>query len=455
MTSCRRFFAAVLVSALTVTACAQQDSPGAKNGGDDEGGSGGKGGSGGAKSGGHGGSRMGGAGGMAAEDGGSTGHDGGSTGHDAGAGTDGGQGGGMGMVSPDCTPALPKSLFCDPMQKMPTTIKATGLFPSAPDFTKHPASMRGFTPFPPLWSDGMEKERFMLLPYGTKIDNSNPKQWVFPVGTIFIKTFFDDSGAGGKKRAIETRFIRRIGDENAFTEYDYYLYKWNAAGTDADLLVNDREGDSMAFMDVKITINHQANGKQLTINGGQPFDHTLPSRDMCSGCHHENGNTYQTFVGFDELRLNSKLSPTDTKTQLEQFLASGIFMKAPTTPPRAIKETDPTLQKAKEFIEGNCVHCHNEHGQVFDMAPEVFVQNTVGMDTMAQSVHPPAGWKRVLAGDPEKSVVFVQARRTPLPMPTMVGDDRLRPMPPYGVNDIATDQEGLTALKTWILSLKK
>jgi len=465
MTSRRRLFATFLLS--TLAACTTpQDNPADGSGGSEEGGggSGGKGGSGGAKNGGHGGGHAG-AGGIASENGGASGSEGGTAGSEGGtagseggtaggsAGMGGGGAGGMAGKSPDCLPAQPKSLFCDPAQTMPMTIKETGLFPSAPDFTKHAASMRTFTPSPPLWSDGMEKERFMLLPYGTKIDNSNPIQWVFPVGTIFIKTFFDDSLGPGKKRPIETRIIRRVGDATALVEYDYYLYEWNAAGTDATLLVNDRAGDSAAFKNVKIVINHMVNGKQLILLNGQPFDHTLPARDMCDGCHHQNGNTYQTFVGFDEVRLNSKLNATDTKTQLQTFLDEGIFMKTPTTKPIEITDPNPMLLKVKQFIKGNCVHCHNANGMAFDMAPEVFVANTVGQMTMAQSVQPPPGWLRVFPGDPEKSVLFVQARRQPLPMPTTVGGDRLRPMPPYGVNDLTPDPDGIAALKAWILSL--
>src|SRR5205823_8958796 len=109
----------------------------------------------------------------------------------------------------------------------------------------------------------------------------------------------------------------------------------------------------------------------------------------------------------------------------------------------------------KQFVLGNCVHCHNARGKVFDLAPEVFLANTVNQMTNAQSVQPPPGWLRVYPGTPEMSVLFVQARRTPLPMPTTAGGNRLRPMPPIGVNDIAADQEGVAAIKAWILGLKK
>src|SRR5688572_30305860 len=205
-----------------------------------------------------------------------TGGKGGTGGEDETGGATGGMGGGgMGGAPPsDCT-AMPDSLLCKPTGTMPKSIKATGLFPMAPDLTQHSPRMISYVPDPPLWSDGMEKDRFILLPEGKKIDNTTSR-WVFPIGTIFIKTFVDDSGAGGKSRAIETRFIRRVGDENAFTEYDFYLYEWNAEGTDATLIINDKMGggpdkSDQYFKNVKVTINHTSKGVPLKINNGLPF----------------------------------------------------------------------------------------------------------------------------------------------------------------------------------------
>jgi hypothetical protein len=360
-------------------------------------------------------------------------------------------------ASDDCARS-PTSLLCDPLRKMPRTIKETGLFPAAPDFTQRSSRLRHYAPDPALWSDGMEKERFLLLPAGKKIDATNPRSWVFPVGTIFIKTFFDDSGPGGKPRAIETRFIRRVGTETDFTEYDYYLYQWKQDGTDADLVIDDRNGDDQFAPTVKVVINHQVNGAPLVINRGQAFDHTLPSRAMCGECHQENGVAFQTFIGFDEIRLNTKLTAAAAKTQLQEFQDADLFTTrpAPGAPAaRTIQETDPLLLKVKRFVFANCVHCHHEKGKVFDLSPDVFVKNTVNQMTNAQSVRPPMNWLRVYPGMPEMSVVFVQARRAPLPMPTRVGDNRLRPMPPIGVNDIAPDPDGVASLRTWIMGLRR
>jgi hypothetical protein len=349
----------------------------------------------------------------------------------------------------DC--ATSTSILCKPLGKMPMKIKETGFFPAAPDFAQHSDRMLKFVPDPPLWSDGMEKERFMLLPVGGKIDNSAPN-WVFPVGTVFIKTFFDDRPlTGAKLRPIETRIIRRVGEADDLIEYDYYLYKWNEPGTDADLVINDRGQEDTLTGTSMITINHMENGKPLLINEGKPFEHTLPSRGMCNDCHHDSGLTYQTFIGFDEIRLGVKPAAGGT-SQLEEFGKAGIFMKPVSATPRQVNTPDPVLREAERFILGNCVHCHSAKGMQFDMAPEIFAKNVVGMPTMAQSVQPPKGWLRVVPGDPEKSVVYVQARRMPLPMP-MGAADRLRPMPPFGVNDIAADKAGLLALKAWICAL--
>jgi hypothetical protein len=372
-----------------------------------------------------------------------------------GSATDAGSGGssGDGQAPGDCTPALPNSLFCDPFATMPMSIKATGIFPAAPDFTKHSASMREYVPDPPLWSDGMEKQRFLLLPAGKKIDNTDRKNWLFPPGTIFIKTFFDDSGTGGKSRAIETRFIRAAKQGSAFP-YEYYLYQWNADGTDATLVVNNNEGDTETATPVMVTIKRTVGGQPFQVNNGTPFQHDLPSRSMCGKCHEENGMVGQTFIGFDELRLNSKFASTSTKTQLQEFADAGIFTGPLPANPATITDTSNDmgrLLRIKRFVFGNCVHCHNGNS-VFDMHPDVFVANTVNKPTEAQSVVPPAGWKRIVPKSPGTSVVYVQTQRTNLPQP-VGSNNRLRPMPPVGVADVAADQAALKDLYDWIMSL--
>lgn len=389
-----------------------------------------------------------------------TGGGNGGTGTGGGGGSMGGTGGATPDAgNPDTTPPPPDmsnadcGLLCKPNGKMPASIKDTKLFPAGSDFAKRAPRLIEFVPDPPLWSDGMEKQRFLLLPEGEKVDNTDRKAWKFPVGTIMTKTFFDDTGAGGKPRAIETRFIR-VG---SVLPFEYYVYHWNKEGTDATLVVDDIEGDPNKDVTEMITINRVKDGMPFTVNGGKAFPHTLPSRNACGQCHEEHGNSGQgpQFIGFDELRLNAKFPATAAKTQLQEFADKGVFKMPIPADPAKIEDPNPVLLRIKRWVAGNCVHCHYGEGQ-FDLRPDVFVKNTVGVAVPeTQSVKPPPGMLRVWQRDIRKSVLYVQVERTMLPPPvTQNGMDyRLRPMPPVGVHDLATDQAALADLRTWINSL--
>lgn len=385
---------------------------------------------------------------------------GGSAGNAVGGSAGGGVGGtgavggaavsGGGGTATDCT-AASTALLCQPLGAMPASIEATGLFPAAPDFSQHSAQMLEYVPDPPLWSDGMKKQRFLVLPAGTKIDNTDPKRWAFPVGTLFIKTFFDDSGAGGAARPIETRLIRATMNG----QYEFFVYQWNQDSTDAALVVNDIEGDINAEISVDITIG-AGSGQAFQINGGQSFAHVLPSRNACGLCHEQNGMVAQTFIGFDELRLNSKLKADSLKTQLQTFADAGLFTQPIPVAPATITDNSNDggrLLRIKRFVFGNCVTCHNGGGQ-FDLHPDVLVANTVNQATTAQSVMPPEGWLRIIPGDPAKSVLYVQMQRTMLP-PANGASDRLRAMPPVGLADVAVEQTALKDVYDWISALPK
>jgi hypothetical protein len=373
----------------------------------------------------------GGSSGARSDAGGGTGGGGTGGGGAGGGGTGGGAGGGgMGVDaapardSGDAAPAACASLACDTLRELPMTIKETGLFPAAPDFSQHPANVRAYSPSPELWSDGMAKERFIVLPAGKKIDNSKRDEWAFPVGTLLIKTFFSD-GPNNTRKPIETRFIRKTTDP--FFEYQYAVYQWNDAGTDATKL--DIEGEHRT--PVAITIK------------GQTFMHVIPSQIDCGKCHEANGKVAQTFIGFDELRLANKL-PGAPATQLEDFAAAGFFTTAPPATPVQVTDPDPLLQRVKTFVTGNCVHCHNGNDGIVDFRQNVFVANTVGKKADSPGTTPPANWLRVIAGNPDMSILYIQTTRK-----VPVG---LNPMPPVGV--AVAPVEPVADIKAWICKLQ-
>jgi hypothetical protein len=391
--------AAVVLAASGVWACSSDDSaPGAGTGGGGTGGNNQTGGSAGGETGGSG--------------------VGGST-PDAATGSGGASDSGPTEGGSNCATG---DLLCDPQQMFPPKLSDTKLFPSAPDLTKHSDRLRAYKPLPELWSDGLHKQRWILLPVGTKVDNTTSNNWVFPKGTLMVKTFADDGTSGD--HLVETRLLRKTDD----TFYEFAVYKWNDAQTDADLV--DNSGKQR--VPVQVTL------------GGQTFTHDLPSQTDCNACHSSNAKKNQgnaaAVIGFDEIRIAS------TPDQLNSF--ADLFMMPPPTNPATITDADPTLQQVKRFVFGNCVHCHNNNDSPVDFSPDVWVQNTVCQVTDGH-VMPPAGWYRINPKKPDMSVAYVQAMA--VKPGTVLPDPSLRPMPPVGVTvPLMTE---LDNMKKWINSL--
>jgi hypothetical protein len=364
----------------------------------------------------------------------------------AGGGGTAGAGGSAGAGP--CAPAA--ALVCMPMQPFPASIRDTGLFPALPDLSMHHASAHLFQPDPPLWSDGLAKERLIVLPGGTSVDTQDPAHWQFPMGALLVKTFFDDGGPNGARRPIETRFIRHSQDPaNPFSQWEFAVYRWNAGGNGA-ALVSFADPDATTMADV--IVNRMEDGKLLKLNDGAPFTHVIPSQKNCQACHDGNaGLTGADVIGFDETRLAAAL-PGQAMTQLESLAAAGVLSKAPATPatPAKIEDADPVLQRVKRWVFGNCVHCHNGVDGMADFRPEKFVANTVNQASEGAGIMPPSpDWKRIVPKQPELSVLFVQVRRSPLPMGPSV---QMRAMPPVGVAIAQSD--AVADLQTWINSLQ-
>jgi hypothetical protein len=124
-----------------------------------------------------------------------------------------------------------------------------------------------FTPRYPLWSDGMDKRRWMHLPAGTSVDKSDRDRWEFPRGTRVWKEFSRDG------RRNETRLIERLADGS----WRYATYAWNAAGTEATLAPED----------------------------GIP-ERGIPSRFDCVACHE---GARSPILGYTAVQQETRLEP--------------------------------------------------------------------------------------------------------------------------------------------------
>ncbi len=85
-----------------------------------------------------------------------------------------------------------------------------------------------YTPAHSLWSDGAQKRRFLALPAGGRVDETDRAHWRFPPGTRLVKEFERDGVP------CETRVIEIQADGTA----DFAAYVWLADGSDALLARN-------------------------------------------------------------------------------------------------------------------------------------------------------------------------------------------------------------------------
>ncbi|MCY1021284.1 hypothetical protein [Pyxidicoccus sp. MSG2] len=181
-----------------------------------------------------------------------------------------------------------------------------------------PADVRPFEPGLPLWSDGLEKSRFIFLPPGTRVDSTRMDEWRFPPGTKLWKEF------SWKGRRIETRFLWKRPDNTWLRT----TYRWS-----------DDERTALEFTD----------GEQHVPGTN---DYEIPSQADCQACH---GGRGDGVLGFEAVALAHSGARGLT---LERLVQKGLLTHAPGTPPR-IPGT-PVDAEALGYLHMNCgVSCHN------------------------------------------------------------------------------------------------
>jgi len=205
----------------------------------------------------------------------------------------------------------------------------------------------------PLWSDGADKTRAFVLPAGQKIHvDATTGKWVFPVGSVMIKSFLFDG------KLVETRLFMHADSDH----WVGYAYKWNGQGMakQTEATVASADGDDVMFDTGKRTVHWY-----------------YPSQQDCLKCHNdvaggtlgpENAQMYRTVAGH-------------AKNQLDEFQDMGLFEAPPVAPKASEVLVTPypsqlgsppagatTEQKARSYLQANCAHCHQPNNG-FIMSP--------------------------------------------------------------------------------------
>ena len=201
----------------------------------------------------------------------------------------------------------------------------------------------------PLFTDYAYKTRFIVLPDGKKISYISPEEFDFPVGTIFIKTFYypaDFSFPEKNWQIIETRLL--VHTPEGWTGYPYV---WNSEQTDAILeIAGDRQ--NISWIDKQ--------GEPQNVN------YLVPNLNMCKGCHVIDKN-FQPLGPKPRLLNCDNLYNGAHKNQLEEMLELDMVVGMP--PVKAIPVTAEwgsehysLNDRARAYLDVNCAHCHNSKG---------------------------------------------------------------------------------------------
>ena len=340
-------------------------------------------------------------------------------------------------ASPDY--AIATSVETHPYLRMPATptgsvpklLSQTGAFKDV----RHLVPSDGLIPYDlivPFWSDGAQKLRWIAVPKG-KIGFSPTGEWVFPAGTVFVKTFElpTDARDPAAKRRLETRLLMVQGGGLVYG----VVYKWRADLSDADLLPESSLTESVPV-----------------VNGaGETHSQTwyYPSRKDCLTCHTKLSGGV---LGPKARQLNhdfvypSGVSDNELREWNHLGLFSPAFHDADLNDwPRLAAPGDATrsLQdRARSYLDANCSGCHRPGGTVaeFDARYDTPLdrQGLVNGDVLLdQGIDRP---RIVSPHDIWRSIAYMRV--------DTVDDIR---MPPLDRETI--DEHGVALLRDWIDSM--
>jgi uncharacterized repeat protein (TIGR03806 family) len=283
----------------------------------------------------------------------------------------------------------------------------------------------------PFWSDGATKTRWVSVPDGQKVKFVLTGEWIFPRGTVFVKTFelATNEANPNLKRRLETRLLVCDATGGVYG----VTYKWRADNRDADLLETN--------LNEVITIQ--------TATGMRTQTWYYPSRQDCLVCHTANAGfvlgvktrqlnhdfIYPTGVADNELRAWNHIGLFDTNLNKADLKNLPALANAADSA-RSLED------RARSYLDANCANCHRPGGTVayFDarydtpLAQQNLINGRVLIDQRID------GARVIAPNDLWRSILFMRANTTEaFKMPTLARN--------------TIDGQGMVLLREWIESL--
>ncbi len=324
-------------------------------------------------------------------------------------------------------PSPPKST------EFPRRLSETGLFASVKD---HQVAS-GLIPYSvnyPFWSDYATKERFIALPPEANVEYKPDNPWVFPEGSVLVKTFHMEMARGdpSSRRRLETRLLTLQDGQWAG-----YTYLWNDEQTDATLI--GKRGLRKTY-----TIRDSS-----APGGKREQTWHYPSRAECMICHNEKG---RFVLGLSTAQLNRDHDYGEVAdNQIRTLEHLGLFTESLPGPPSELPRlTEPGDSKAsletraRSYLHANCSHCHRYKGG--GNSDFVLLYHTSLKETQTVNIDPlhgnlgVRGAKLIKPGKPEFSLIY---HRIANPGPGH--------MPHIG--SLELDHAGIDLVREWITAM--
>ncbi len=328
-----------------------------------------------------------------------------------------------------------------PVDRFPRKLSESGLFANISEFEPAPGVAR-YEINAPMWADGAQVDYLLAIPGNeTAVFYQNSQKtfnWfnttvTMPIGSALVKTY--SMPIDCRKPEILRRIETQVALKDAQGEWQYYTYRWNDEGSDAELVPAD--GSSQ-----KIVIEES--------NGPRKLNWQFASRSQCRTCHTPwTGET----VGFVEAQLRNPSEATDAWRELSLGGWTSIHEKpgplddknysALVNPHDA---TQPLDRRARSYLHTNCAHCHMNGGNASTVFETLFnkplPQSKMLVTKPMRGDFGLSESSIVTPGAPTQSVLYYRIAKS--------GTGR---MPHIGSQ--LTDAAGVRLIGQWIASLPK
>ena len=271
-------------------------------------------------------------------------------------------------------------------------------------------NLKLYQPQYPLYSEGASKRRWIYLPPGTKIDSTNPDEWVFPLGTILWKEF----SVGNLK--IETRQLRKIKEGFGPESWEFSVYIWRSDQSDAELF--NVTTDNMNMVPARFAISQVSTTYSLIPNAA------------CLTCHR---GTKDVALGFNYLQLSDPNKNTWLKGRDSLWLTT-LWLRADSIAGSALD------QDTIGYLQSNCATCHNPRGAAANSGnfQHLSTATTLADENIIKTAGMRAGL--IVNGDPDNSNLYQRVFSGSMPSKTLL---------PYKTPDPAAPGK----IRSWIFSL--